>query len=256
MRKVETHRLNRFLASRGVASRRKCDEIIKAGRVRVNGKTILIPGAKVVLGEDVVELDGCVVAEQEPPPAYIMLNKPAGVLVSARDFRNRPTVMKLVPTSFGRLFPVGRLDMDTQGLLLLTNDGIVAFKLTHPSFQIEKRYRVLVEETPDERVLVALREGVEIGEGLRSSPAGVTYLGPRKGGHLLALSIREGRKRQVRLMCAAVDLTVLSLVRTGLGPLELGELPTGSWRELTEAELEALMAAVKREPVDREMGKI
>ncbi len=253
---METHRLNRFLASRGVASRRKCDDIIKAGRVRINGETVLLPGAKVLPGQDVVELDGCTVEGETPSPTYIMLNKPAGTLVSALDKRNRATVMELVPATLGRLFPVGRLDMDTEGLLLLTNDGNLAFRLMHPSYQVEKRYRILAKESPSDAMLDTLRKGVEIGDGFTSSPAGVTYLGPREGGHLLALSIREGRKRQVRSMCAAVGLTVISLVRSGLGPLELGELPRGGWRELTEAELGSLMAAVDKDPVPRVTGKI
>jgi 23S rRNA pseudouridine2605 synthase len=253
---AQGHRLNRFLASRGVASRRKCDEIVRAGRVRVNGDTVLLPGARVKPGEDVVELDGCPVSEQVPTPTYIMLNKPAGFLVSAWDARDRPTVMSLIPADFGRLFPVGRLDMDTEGLLLMTNDGDVAFRVAHPSYQIEKRYRVLVKERPDDSVLEALRHGVDIGEGFTSSPAGVTYLGPREGGHLFALSIREGRKRQVRAMCAAVGLTLLSLVRTGLGPLEMGDLPSGRWRALTGTELQALEGAVDKELVAREAGKM
>ncbi|UCF78092.1 MAG: rRNA pseudouridine synthase [Candidatus Eiseniibacteriota bacterium] len=253
---MEAHRLNKFLASRGVASRRRCDEIIRAGRVRVNGATVLLPGTRVVPGRDVVELDGCPVAEHPPSVRYVMLNKPAGVLVSARDFRNRPTFRELIPASLGRIFSVGRLDKDTEGLLLLTNDGLVAFRLTHPSYQVEKRYRVLVGELPEKKALVSMRKGVDIGDGVRSSPAGVSYLGPREGGHLLALSIREGRKRQVRKMCAVVGLTVRSLVRTGLGPLELGELPKGSWRELTGAEREALRALVDREPVRLERGKL
>jgi pseudouridine synthase len=252
---VETHRLNRFLASRGVASRRKCDEIIKTGRVRINGEIVLLPGARVMPGQDIVELDGCPVDGELPSLAYVMLNKPAGILVSVLDARNRPTVMELIPAALGRLFPVGRLDMETEGLLLLTNDGNVAFRLTHPSYQVEKRYRILVDERPTEAVLDTLRRGVDIGEGFTTSPAGVTYLGPREGGNVLALSIKEGRKRQVRAMCAAVGLTVVSLVRTGLGPLELGELPGGEWRELTEAELGALLAAVSKEPVPRETAK-
>jgi 23S rRNA pseudouridine2605 synthase len=281
---MQACRLNRFLASRGVASRRACDDIIRAGRVRVNDATVLLPGTRVMPGKDVVEVDGCPLAE-EPEPKYILLNKPAGVIVTAKDTRKREAVTELVPSSLGRVFPVGRLDLNTEGLLLLTNDGPLAFRLTHPSFGVEKTYEVLVKEQPEEWTLRALVEGVDFGEGLRSSPAKVSYVGPReeghreggerKGGqakgrglrdgrvkhgqaargtlrhghaargHLIRLTICEGRKRQVRLMCKAVGLTVVSLVRTGFGPLKLGDLPTGSWRELTGSELEALMACAK-----------
>jgi 23S rRNA pseudouridine2605 synthase len=260
-------RLNRFLASRGVASRRACDEIIRAGRVRVNGATVLLPGTRVMPGTDVVELEGHRLA-QEPEPKYIMLNKPAGVIVTAKDTRKRKAVTELIPASLGRLFPVGRLDLNTEGLLLLTNDGPLAFRMTHPSYGVEKTYEVLVKGRPKEPALKALREGVDFGEGLRSSPAKVSYLGSRRGrqvkdgdsngghlkdgqvkdGHLIRVVISEGKKRQVRRMCKAVGLIVLSLVRTGFGPLELGELPTGSWRELKGSELKALMACVKEKP--------
>ncbi|MFH0778296.1 MAG: pseudouridine synthase [Candidatus Eisenbacteria bacterium] len=250
MRKTEVHRLNRFLASRGIASRRKCDELIKDGRVRVNGKTVLLPGSKVIPGTDVVELDDCPVGES-PLPAYILLNKPAGVIVSARDSRKRPTVLGLVPGSFGRLFPVGRLDLDTEGLLLLTNDGDLAFRLTHPSFQVEKRYEVVVKEAPRPAQIATLRRGVEFAPGVKSGRARVEHAGPAKERHLVRLAIREGRKRQVRLMCRAVGLTVLSLARTGLGPLELGSLAKGAWRPLTPGEIKRLKAAVAGAPAGR-----
>jgi 23S rRNA pseudouridine2605 synthase len=293
---MQACRLNRFLASRGVASRRACDDIIRAGRVRVNGEAVLLPGTRVMPGKDVVDVDGCPLAG-EPEPKYIVLNKPAGVIVTAKDTRKRKTVTELLPSPLGRVFPVGRLDLNTEGLLLLTNDGSLAFRLMHPSYGVEKTYEVLVKERPDEVAVKALREGVEFGEGLRSSPARVAYVGFReegrrergevtgchakracvrdgqaehwkmkggrvksagvraehvrgkrakgaslRGGHLIRLTICEGKKRQVRRMCKAVGLTVVSLVRTGFGPLKLGDLRTGSWRELTGAELKALMA--------------
>ncbi len=240
---MEACRLNKFLASRGVASRRKCDELIKAGRVSVNGSTVLIPGITVVPGRDSVELDGSPLAGP-PVCRYLMLNKPAGHIVSAADSRGRPTVLELVPAEFGRLFPVGRLDLDTEGLLLLTNDGALAHGLMHPSRGVEKRYDVLVSEAPDERALEALRRGVDLGEGGRSNPAVASYAGPAGAGHLLIIALREGQKRQVRRMCSAVGLTVRRLVRTGVGPVELGTLPVGSWRELTLDEVQGLKEAV------------
>jgi len=254
---MQACRLNRFLASRGVASRRACDEIIRAGRVWVNGAPVVLPGTRVRPGKDLVELDGQPLAE-EPGAKYIVLNKPAGVVVTSKDTRKRRVVTELIPSSLGRVFPVGRLDFNTEGLLLLTNDGPLAFRLTHPSFGVEKTYKVLVKERPGETTLKTLAEGVEFGEGLRSSRAKVSYLGTgkdpdarsecAKGGHLIRLTICEGRKRQVRRMCKAVGLTVVSLVRTGFGALELGNLPTGSWRELTDSELGALVACVKEKP--------
>jgi len=261
---MQACRLNRFLASRGVASRRACDGIISAGRVRVNGATVVLPGTSVIPGRDLVEVDGRPLGE-EPELKYIVLNKPAGVIVTAKDTRKRRAVTELIPSSLGRVFPVGRLDLNTEGLLLLTNDGSLAFRLTHPRFGVEKTYEVLVREKPDEWTLKALAEGVVFGEGLRSSPAKVSYLGGRecgggKGGagkarqdrvgevsrgHLIRLTIGEGKKRQVRRMCKAVGLTVISLTRTEFGPLKLGDLATGSWRELAGWELKALMASAK-----------
>lgn len=236
-------RLNKFLASRGVASRRKCDELIKAGRVSVNGSTVLLPGTHVLPGKDSVELDGSPLAEP-PPGRYVMLHKPAGYIVSAADARGRPTVLQLIQPGFGRLFPVGRLDLDTEGLLFLTNDGALAHGLMHPSHGVEKRYEVLARELPAESALRALRAGVDLGDGSRSNPAVTSYGGPASGGHFLSIALREGQKRQVRRMCKAVGLTVLHLRRTGVGPLELGRLPVGSWRELTDMEVRELKEAV------------
>jgi len=281
---MEVWRLNRFLASRGLASRRACDDIIRAGRVSVNGATVLSPGTRVSPGKDAVQVDGRPI-EAEQKLKYVMLNKPSGVIVTAKDTRGRKHVTELIPASLGRLFPVGRLDANTEGLLLLTNDGSLAFRLTHPRFGVEKTYEVTVAERPGESALKALRRGVVFGEGQTSAPAKITYLGPvgaseasgrhakpgyaasgsrasggqgrgeasgksggapkreaAVGGHLIRLTICEGKKRQVRRMCRAVDLAVFSLVRTAFGPLQLGDLAPGSWRALTEGEREALIA--------------
>ncbi len=241
---MEACRLNKFLASRGVASRRRCDDLVKGGRVLVNGSVVLQPGTLVVPGRDVVQVDGSPVSEL-PARHVVMLNKPAGYIVSAKDQRGRRSVLELVPPSMGRLFPVGRLDLNTEGLLLLTNDGTLAYHITHPSHGVVKRYDVVVRERPEPRALRSLRSGVGLGEGVTSSPARVSYAGPVSEGHLLRLAIKEGRKRQVRRMCAAVGLRVTHLVRTGIGPLELGTLPKGSWRELGSEEVEALLAAAR-----------
>jgi 23S rRNA pseudouridine2605 synthase len=211
--------------------------------VSVNGSTVLLPGTSVVPGRDSVELDGSPLAGP-PVCRYLMLHKPAGYIVSASDTRGRPTVLELIPPGFGRLFAVGRLDLHTEGLLILTNDGTLAHGLMHPSRGVEKRYEVLVSEVPAQSALKALRKGVDLGEGARSSPAAVSCAGPTRDGHLLRVALKEGQKRQVRRMCKAVGLTVRRLVRTGVGPVELGALPAGSWRELSEAEVRALKEAV------------
>ncbi|MBN1503891.1 MAG: rRNA pseudouridine synthase [Candidatus Eisenbacteria bacterium] len=229
-----------------MASRRKCDELVKAGRVSINGSTVLLPGTTIIPGKDSVQLDGAPLAEP-PVTRYLILHKPAGYIVSAADARGRPTVLELVPAAFGRLFPVGRLDLDTEGLLIITNDGDLAHGLMHPSRGVEKRYEVLVAEVISEGVLEALRRGVDLGEGRKSSPAAASYAGPAGGGHLLRIALREGRKRQVRRMCKAVGLTVRRLVRTGVGPLELGSLKVGSWRELSADEVRSLKNEVAAE---------
>jgi 23S rRNA pseudouridine2605 synthase len=245
LRKTEACRLNKFLASREVASRRKCDELIKGGRVSVNGSVVVEPGMSVLPGRDVVELDGSSVKEPGPR-RYVMLNKPAGYIVSAKDLRGRRTVLELVPRSLGRLFAVGRLDLDTEGLLLLTNDGSLAYQLTHPSHGVEKRYEVVVRERPAEAALGALRVGVDLGHSVKSGPAVASYGGRSASGHLVRLAIREGRKRQVRKMCAAVGLTVVQLRRTAIGPLKLDRLAAGAWRELREKEVKVLFEAAQK----------
>lgn len=266
---MQACRLNKFLASRGVASRRACDKMIRAGRVCVNRATVLMPGTSVIPGGDLVEVDGCPLGD-EPELKYIILNKPTGVIVTAKDTKKRRPVTELIPSSFGRLFPVGRLDLNSEGLLLLTNDGPLAFRLTHPRFGVEKTYEVLVKEKPDEWALKALSEGVVFGERLRSSPAKISYVGRREVGdlrhghaktrqdkigvvrlgHVIRVTIREGKKRQVRRMCKAVGLTVVSLNRTEFGPLKLGDLAAGAWRELTGSELRALVASAKERKTD------
>jgi pseudouridine synthase len=252
LKKTEARRLNKFLASRGVASRRKCDDLIKSGRVSVNGRTVLEPGTNVIPGQEKVRLDGKLVAGP-PEMRYVMLNKPAGYIVSVGDARGRPTVMQLVPSALGRLFPVGRLDLDTEGLLILTNDGDLAYALTHPRHGVEKRYEVVVKEIPGGGALQAMGRGIDLGDATRSNPAHASYAGPVAGGHLLTLSLREGRKRQVRRMCKAVGLTVLHLKRTGVGPVELGRLAVSSWRELRDREVRSLKqaAAGRAKPVGK-----
>jgi 23S rRNA pseudouridine2605 synthase len=229
-------RLAKFLGTAGVASRRASETIIRAGRVTVSGETVTDP-AREVGPDDAVTVDGKPVSAAHDRVVYA-LNKPAGVVSTARDPQGRPTVVTMVPQT-ERLYPVGRLDIDTTGLILLTNQGELAHRLTHPSFEVEKTYRAVVGGPAlEERALRALREGVELEDG-RSAPARVR----RVSADTLEITIHEGRKRQVKRMCEAVGHPVKRLERVGFGPLRLGELPRGRWRKLSDAEVEALMAA-------------
>jgi 23S rRNA pseudouridine2605 synthase len=229
-------RLAKYLARSGVASRRSAEQLIRAGRVTVNGDTVLDP-ARDVEASDSLSLDGRAVALERKLVVYAV-HKPAGVVSTARDPQGRPTVVSLVPSEL-RLYPVGRLDIDTTGLLLLTNDGELAHRLTHPAFEVEKTYRAVVGGGPvSERALRSLRAGVELDDG-RTAPARVS----RVGADTLELTIREGRKRQVKRMCEQVGHPIKRLSRIGFGPLRLGELSPGDYRRLQGDELERLMAA-------------
>jgi len=227
-------RLNAYLARAGVASRRGADELIKAGRVRVNGE----PGALHTFVEagDRVELDGRELAPQRL--AYVLLHKPAGVVTTARDPHGRPTVVDLVPHE-ARVVPVGRLDADTTGALLLTNDGPLAHRLAHPRYEVEKVYEAEVEGEPSDEALRRLREGVELDDG-RTAPARVRRLGRSR----VELAIHEGRKHQVKRMLEAVGHPVRRLHRSRYAGLTLEGLRPGESRELTRPEVEALKRAV------------
>lgn len=229
-------RLNAFLARAGVASRRRADELIAAGRVTVNGLRGEL--ATRVGAGDVVEVDGRRVAPQRL--AYVLLHKPAGVVTTARDPHGRPTVLGLVPAE-PRVVPVGRLDLDTTGALLLTNDGPLAHRLAHPRHGVPKTYEAEIEGLPGAEALAALREGVELDDG-RTAPAGVRVL-RRGGAAVLELTLHEGRKHQVKRMCAAVGHPVRRLHRSRYAGLDLRGLAPGEWRELDEAEVDALRAA-------------
>ena len=230
-------RLNAFLARAGVASRRRADELIVAGRVRVNGD--LGELNTVVGAHDVVEVDGTRVAAQRL--AYVLLHKPAGVLTTASDPRGRPTVVELVAHE-PRIVPVGRLDADTTGALLLTNDGPLAHRLAHPRYGVPKVYEAVVEGSPDRVALRALREGVELDDG-RTAPAGARVLSRGGGESTLELALHEGRKHQVKRMCAAVGHPVLRLHRSRYAGIGLDGLAPGEWRELTKDEVAALREA-------------
>ncbi len=231
-------RLAKFLAAADVASRRAAEEIVGAQRVTVNGEIVTDP-ARDVGAADEVAVDGSAVRVGAERAVYAV-NKPAGVISTARDPQRRPTVVSLVPSST-RLYPVGRLDLDTTGLILLTNDGDLAHRLTHPSFEVPRTYRAVVTRPPvSERALRALRKGVELDDG-RTAPARVRRLGRDRD--VLELTIHEGRNRQVKRMCEAVGHPVRSLERVAFGPLTLGTLAPGAHRRLSGAEVDALSRA-------------
>ncbi len=230
-------RLQKVLAATGWGSRRVCEELIAAGRVTVNGDVAVL-GRRVDAERDRVEVDGAPIGVR-PGLVYYLLNKPSGVVTTSKDTHGRPTVVELVPTE-PRVFSVGRLDADTEGLLLLTNDGELANRIAHPSHGVDKEYLVEVAGGPvSAGGLRTLRDGVELDDG-RTAPAKVSQ--PQPG--VLRLTIHEGRNRQVRRMCAAVGHPVTRLVRTRIGPLSDRSLAPGAWRELTSAERRSLTEAV------------
>ena len=234
-------RLQKVLAQAGLGSRRVCEELIERRRVLVNGELAVL-GRRVDPEVDVIEVDSAQIGAKAGLVHYL-LNKPAGVVTTASDPQGRPTVVELFPAE-PRVFPVGRLDADSEGLLLLTNDGDLTHRLTHPSFGVDKEYLVEVEGEPHRGALSRLREGVELEDG-RTAPAKVALLDPR----ILRVTIHEGRNRQVRRMCDAVGFPVLRLVRTRIGPLSDRTLGPGAWRPLVQDEVRALeRAAAKKRP--------
>ena len=230
-------RLAKFLAHAGVASRRAAEEVVRAGRVTVGGAVVTDP-ARDVDELSQVAVDGRVLGGAEDR-LVVMLHKPPGVVSTARDTHGRRTVLDLVNVRGARLYPVGRLDADTTGLILVTNDGDLANALTHPRFEVPKTYLARVSGgTVGEKALRTLREGVELDDG-RTSPAKVRQVDPG----VLEITIHEGRKRQVKRMCEAVGHRVKHLERVAFGPLRLGALPEGGYRRLSDAEVERLRRA-------------
>lgn len=241
--RVVVMRVQKFLARAGVASRRGSEDLMTAGRVAVNGVTVTELGAKVDPLTDKVTVDGVEVTLADEP-AYLALNKPRRVMTTMSDPEGRDTVASLVPTAeFPGLFPVGRLDYDTTGLLLFTTDGELSHRLLHPRWKVPKTYRALVDRKPDVSVVKALRSGVVLDDG-PTAPAlvrTVEHVGPRT---VMEITISEGRKRQVRRMFSHVGHPVIELERVSFGPVELGTLGPGEWRHLTPAEVDGLRRAV------------
>lgn len=240
-------RLQLFLARAGVASRRGSEDLMTAGRVTVNGQVVTALGTKVDPAADVVAVDGAVVGIAGGGPVYYALNKPVGFITTMSDPHGRPTVAQFVdPLAVPGLFPIGRLDQDTSGLLLFTTNGDLSHRLLHPRWKVWKTYAVSVAGTVTPHELSTLRTGVELDDGL-TSPAEVEIERCGGGRTYMTIKIREGKKRQVRRMCSAVGHRVLTLHRTDFGPVSLGDLPVGSVRPLTDREVGALHLAVELE---------
>lgn len=232
-------RLQKVLAERGVASRRKAEILIQEGRVSVNGQIITKMGTKIDPSKAKIEVDGTII-KGPAKTVFIMLNKPKGYLSTVRDERGRKTILDLIPQKkLGRLWPCGRLDKDTTGLILLTNDGDLGLKLTHPKFGVEKTYLVQVKDRVSEKELASLRRGIVI-EGRRTRPARVILINSNSLVTNLKFIIREGRKRQIRLMCRAVKHPVIKLKRIQYGSLKLDNLKESFWRSLTKDEVLSL----------------
>ncbi len=232
-------RLQKYMAMCGVAARRKCEEIISAGRVTVNGQTITEMGTQVEEGDE-VRVDGALILPEEEK-RYIMYHKPAGEVTTVSDEKGRETVMDRFRDFPVRLYPVGRLDYDSEGLLLLTNDGELAQRLTHPSCEVDKVYLARVTGNPSNEAIDRLRRGVYMeGDQRRTYPATVRVVRDESLFSDIVVTIHEGRNRQVRRMFDAVGHKVLLLHRIRFGALELGDLRRGEWRELTQEEIDAL----------------
>ncbi len=241
-------RLQKYLSRAGVASRREGERLITQGRVSVDGAVVTELGTQIVPGEQVVSVDGAIVELR--PVRWVAMYKPSGYLTTRRDDRDRPTVYALLPDGFAELFYVGRLDRLTEGLLILTNEGETAHRLLHPSNQIPRRYLAEVKGPVGAEEVRRLERGVALEDGVaRAEDVRVTSESPSRQRAAartttIHLTLREGRKREVRRMMEALDLRTLRLVRLSFGPVELGSLEPGEWRELTAEEVEALRAAV------------
>lgn len=230
-------RLQKILAHAGYGSRRSCEELIEKGAVRVNGEVAKL-GDKADPNKDEIRLHGRVIKQKEEFQYYVF-HKPRGVLSSTKSERGYRSVVDFMPDSV-RLYPVGRLDLNSEGLILLTNDGELTNRLTHPRFEHEKEYRVLLAANPSRKQLKTWSEGVPLGEGVTSKPAVVKFESSKGKGAWVRVTMTEGRKREIREIAQKLGLPVVRLVRVRMHNLELGKLPKGKWRELTPGELKEL----------------
>lgn len=239
---MEEIRLQKFMADSGIASRRKCEELILQGRVQVNGKPIIELGTKINPEKDVVEFENKIINNENKKYVYILLNKPIGYVTTAKDQFGRDTVLDLVKVK-ERIVPVGRLDMYTSGALILTNDGDFVNKVTHPSHEINKTYNVTVKGIVTDENVKAIESGVIIDENYKTKPAIVKILKIDKEKKIsrIQITIHEGKNRQIRKMCKAIDKNVLALHRAKIGELTVKNIPLGKWKFLNKNEIEKLI---------------
>ncbi len=235
------NRLQKILAQAGYGSRRSCEVLISEGRVSVNGITASL-GDKADQEQDQISVDGVLVSSPKKIQ-YILLHKPRGVLSTVSATDQRPTVRSLIDRP-GHLYPVGRLDLNSEGLILMTNDGVLTHQLTHPSFEHEKEYRILVHPQPNEKQLNTWRRGMTLEDGTRTQPAQARIEHKKTSGTWMRVILKEGKKRQLRRMAESSGLKVKRLIRIRIGILELGDLLPGEWRELTDEEIKQLQSLI------------
>jgi len=239
---TKKERLNKILAISGITSRRRADELISSGLVTVNGLVEKRVGSKAVWGVDSINVDGHPVPDP-PKKIYLLLNKPFGYVSTLHDPEGRPIIRDLVKDVKERIYPVGRLDFDSSGLLILTNDGELAFRLMHPKFHIPRTYKVIVEGVISDKSVERLKKGVSLDDG-PTNPARVRIIETQQGRSVVRITIFEGRSREIRRMCEAVGHKTLKLTRIGYGNLDLGELKVGKYRHLKNVEVKALRKSV------------
>ncbi len=239
MTKTEQIRLHKYISHAGIASRRVAERLIAEGQVTVNGNPVTELGTCIDPQKDVVEVEGKIIRPHEKR-FYVMLNKPKGIISSTADPQNRPIAPDLIQGIDARLYPVGRLDYNTEGLLLLTNDGEFAHRLMHPRFKLPKEYLVKVKGDPLKKAINLLRNGIRLEDG-KTRPCRVTVLGDTGKNTWLSITLAEGRNRQIHRMCRAVKHPVMKIKRVGYGPLTLGDLPPGGFRLLTDKEVSDLI---------------
>ncbi len=243
---MRDQRIQKVLSEQGVCSRRAAEQLIRDGRVKLNGRPVGL-GDKMDPAADLLSVDGQTVrVARKTEKYYYMLHKPRGFITTTSDERGRKTVMELLEDAPVRVYPVGRLDKDSEGLLLLTNDGEFANLLTHPSHGVSKLYRVTVRPHATEEQIIALTDGVTLDDGTTTQPAVIRVLADEPERTVLEMTIREGKNRQIRRMCEAVGLGVIRLRRTAVGAVKLGMLQPGQYRELTPQEVKALRTAAQR----------
>ena len=243
---LQGHRLQKILAAAGFGSRRQCEELIEQGRVDIDGKTVTALGTKVFPGRQEIRVDGEALPKMRP--VYIALNKPKGFLCTNRDQQGRKRAIDIIPEQYGRLFPVGRLDQNSEGLLIMTNDGALAQRLTHPSYEVAKKYKVQVAGLVEPELIRDLKKGIHLAEAVVQADE-VVLKSCHKQSSILEITLREGKNREIRRMLARVGHKVMQLQRIAVGPIRLGKMLPGEFRLLTKPEVEKLYqaAALRRE---------